>query len=269
MRAFAEGVLAGLGIAVPVGAIAVLIVDLGMRRGFVRAVPAAMGAASADFAYATVAAIAGVAVASAIGAYERGIELVSAAVLVAIVGFRLFVLFRRPEGHVKERAPERPLRTFAGFLALTLVNPLTVAYFAVLIVGLGDETLESGWDKALFVTGAFVASASWQLLLAGAGAMLHRRLSDRARVTTALLGNALIAALAVRLASGAWGPATSRQIDRYVEPERRRALDLRLDSRDLGQPSGAGHGRLVPPFSCRHRPDRLTRVAGRQDSGIG
>jgi hypothetical protein len=45
MRAFLEGVLAGLGIAFPVGAIAVLIVDLAMRRGFGRAFPAAMGAA--------------------------------------------------------------------------------------------------------------------------------------------------------------------------------------------------------------------------------
>jgi hypothetical protein len=34
MRAFAEGVVAGLGIAVPVGAIAVLIVDPAIRRGF-------------------------------------------------------------------------------------------------------------------------------------------------------------------------------------------------------------------------------------------
>ena len=58
MRAFVEDVVAGLGIAVPVGAIAVLIVDLGMRQGFARAVPAAMGAASADLTYATIAALA-------------------------------------------------------------------------------------------------------------------------------------------------------------------------------------------------------------------
>ena len=71
MRALAEGVVAGLGIAVPVGAIAVLIIDLGMRQGFGRAVPAAMGAASADLIYAAVAAVAGIAVAAALAPYER------------------------------------------------------------------------------------------------------------------------------------------------------------------------------------------------------
>jgi arginine exporter protein ArgO len=200
MRAFAEGVLAGLGIAVPVGAIAVLIVDLGMRRGFGGAAPAAMGAASADLAYAAVAAVAGVAVASALQPYQRGIQLVSAGVLLAIVVVRMVRLFRRPENVERERFGTGPVRTYVAFLALTLVNPMTVAYFAALILGLGPDALGSGWDKALFVGGAFLASAAWQLVLAGTGAVLHRRLSERARLITALFGNALIVALAIRLA---------------------------------------------------------------------
>jgi arginine exporter protein ArgO len=200
VRAFVEGVLAGLGIAVPVGAIALLIVDLAMRRGFARAVPAAMGAASADLTYAAVAAVAGIAVASALQSYERGIELVSAVVLAGIAAYRTVRLFPRAESAGAEQTGDGPLRTYASFLALTLVNPLTVAYFAALILGLGDDTLVSRWDKALFVVGAFVASAAWQLVLAAAGAVLHHRLPERARVATALFGNALIAALAIRLA---------------------------------------------------------------------
>ena len=34
MTAFGEGVVAGYGIAIPVGAIAILIIELGLRRGF-------------------------------------------------------------------------------------------------------------------------------------------------------------------------------------------------------------------------------------------
>ena len=45
MTAFWEGVLAGYGIAIPVGAIAILIVDLGLRRGFQPAFMAGAGAA--------------------------------------------------------------------------------------------------------------------------------------------------------------------------------------------------------------------------------
>jgi arginine exporter protein ArgO len=203
MRALAEGILAGLGIAVPVGAIAVLIIDLAMRRGFTPAVPAAMGAASADLAYAAVAAVAGIAVASALAPHQRRIELVSAAVLMGIVVYRMVRLFRASEQARPGSTSDGPLETYAGFLALTLVNPLTVTYFAALILGLGDDTLGSGADKAQFVIGAFLASAAWQLMLAGAGALLHRRLPDRALLATALFGNVLITALAVRLALGA------------------------------------------------------------------
>jgi arginine exporter protein ArgO len=202
MRALAEGVVAGLGIAVPVGAIAVLIIDLGMRRGFGRAIPAAMGAASADLTYAAVAAVAGIAVAAALAPFERRIELVSAAVLAGIAAYRMVRLFRARQDPHPGPTGDGPVATYAGFLALTLVNPLTVTYFAALILGLGEDTLGSGADKVLFVTGAFVASAAWQLVLAGSGALLGHRLSERAQLATGLFGNVLIAALAVRLALG-------------------------------------------------------------------
>jgi threonine/homoserine/homoserine lactone efflux protein len=202
MRAFAEGALAGLGIAVPVGAIAVLIVDTAMRRGFARAVPAALGAASADLTYAALAVLAGTAIASALEPRQRTIELVSAGVLAAIVVYRTWRLLRPADAARPRGGADGPLRTYGSFFALTLVNPMTVTYFAALILGLGPDTLGSGTDKALFAAGAGIASASWQLLLAGAGALLHHRLSGRARVATAVFGNLLIAAFAVRLALG-------------------------------------------------------------------
>jgi arginine exporter protein ArgO len=202
MRAFAEGALAGLGIAVPVGAIAVLIVDLAMRRGFARAVPAALGAANADLVYATVAVLAGSAVASALEPHERMIELISAGVLAGIAVYRTWRLLRPVDVGRAAGAGDGPLRTYGSFLALTLVNPMTVTYFAALILGLGPDTLGSSSDKVLFAAGAGIASASWQLLLAATGAVLHHRLSERARVVTALVGNLLIAAFAVRLALG-------------------------------------------------------------------
>jgi arginine exporter protein ArgO len=199
MRALAEGVVAGLGIAVPVGGIAVLIIDLGMRQGFGRAFPAAMGAASADLTYAAVAAVAGIAVAAALAPYERRIELLSAAVLAGIAAYRMVRLVRARQDPRPGPTGDGPVATYAGFLALTLVNPLTVTYFAALILGLGEDTLGSTTDKALFVIGAFIASAAWQLVLAGSGALLHHRLSERALLATGLFGNVVIAALAIRL----------------------------------------------------------------------
>jgi arginine exporter protein ArgO len=53
-----------------------------------------------------------------------------------------------------------------------------------------------GW----FVAGAFLASASWQSLVAGSGALAGRLLTgERGRLITALVSSVVIAALAVTL----------------------------------------------------------------------
>jgi hypothetical protein len=52
--------------------------------------------------------------------------------------------------------------------------------------------------EALFVAGAFAASASWQLLVAGSGSLVGRALAGpRGRLATALLSAALIVGLAL------------------------------------------------------------------------
>jgi arginine exporter protein ArgO len=55
-------------------------------------------------------------------------------------------------------------------------------------------------ERAVFVIAAFVASASWQLLLAGGGALLGRALTGRlGRLLTAIGSSVVIVVLAVRL----------------------------------------------------------------------
>jgi threonine/homoserine/homoserine lactone efflux protein len=202
VEAFGNGVLAGLGIAVPVGPITVLVVDQAMRRGFRFGAIAGVGAATADLIYATLAALIGAAAAAALEPYAGSLRATGAGVLGAIVAYRMWRLLR-PSGAVNVATAERSLRrTYVGFLGLTLLNPLTITYFAALILGLQSKhTGPAG--KVLFVAGAFAASAGWQLSLAAAGAALHHRLTDRTRFVTGLAGSVIIAALAVRLAVSA------------------------------------------------------------------
>jgi arginine exporter protein ArgO len=205
MRGLLEGIAAGLGIAVPVGPIAVVLVDLSMRRGFAHAVPAAIGTASADLVYASVAAVLGSAARGALRPYEGPLRAVSVVVLLAIAGSRVWRLFRdRRAGPVQPKAERRieggGVPTYLAFLGLTLLNPATIAYFAALIVGLQADALLGGGAKALFVTGAFGASAAWQLTLVAAGGVLHHRLPRNASLVTGVIGSVVIVALAVRLA---------------------------------------------------------------------
>lgn len=191
------GLNAGWGGAIPLGAIGVMVVDLGMRDGFRPAAAAAAGVATADFLYAAVAAAAGAAVAGALAPHEHALRLVSAGVLAAVAVLGLLALRRRADA--PDRPPGAPHHTYARFVALTSINPTTVAYFAALIAGLPAVASAPFSSKLVFVLAAGAASLSWQLLLAGSGAALHHRLPPSARIWTGLVGNALVLALAARM----------------------------------------------------------------------
>jgi arginine exporter protein ArgO len=77
---------------------------------------------------------------------------------------------------------------------LTIINPATVVYFAAFIIGLGVANDMTPSQGALFVAGAFLASLSWQTLLAGVGAFAGHRLPQKAQTAAIVAGNVLILA---------------------------------------------------------------------------
>lgn len=204
--AFLAGAAAGYAIAIPVGAIAVLILDLGIRRGLRAAGAAATGAASADGIYALVAMLFGTALATVIEPLSRPLRIASVAILVllAVRGMRSLRAGRTSAR--AERIAASPARTYLQLLALTLLNPATVIYFSALILGLPD--IGDGLPERLaFVAGAFLSSLSWQWLLAVVGAVGHRRLSPRLQVATSLIGNIVILGFAAVIAAGLLAPS--------------------------------------------------------------
>ena len=193
--AFLAGVAAGYGIAVPVGAIGVLIAGLSARTSLRVGAAAGLGAATADGVYALVAVLGGAALAGVIAPIATPLRWVAAGVLRLVAAHTAYGALRR-SGPGEERAkPVTARAAYAGILGLTLLNPATVVYFAALILGRGG-TGGGAW----FVIGAFLASASWQLLLAGGGSLVGRLLTgERGRLITALVSSAVIVALAVTL----------------------------------------------------------------------
>jgi len=199
---FVAGILAGYGVAIPVGAIAVLIIDTALRRGLVQGLAAGAGAATADGVYAAVAALAGAAVAALIEPVAVELRVVSVVVLVVIAGRGFAGLAGRRSTGTMAQVPERPpRRTYLTFLGLTIINPMTVIYFAALILGL-PALGEGAGEKAAFVVGAFLASLSWQSLLALGGSIFHRRLPPRLQVVTSLVGNVIVLGFALNIARG-------------------------------------------------------------------
>jgi threonine/homoserine/homoserine lactone efflux protein len=200
MTPLLEGALAGYAIAVPVGAIAVLIVAAAMRSGLRTGLAAGAGAATADLVYALLASVAGAAIARALVPVELPLRVLGGCMLLflAIRGLRLGWVERAAEEDTV--APSHPGQTYLQFLGLTIINPLTVIYFAALILGRGASGSHyTTTGLLLFVAGAALASLSWQSLLAVLGAAAHTRLSSGFRRGAVAFGNLVVLALGLRI----------------------------------------------------------------------
>ena len=199
MTSFIEGMLAGYGIAIPVGAVAILIVNMGMQAGFRIGFMAGAGAASADLIYAVLAGAAGTAVIALLQPFATIMRIISGLVLIGLGAGAIVKGIRSAGSTDKKVHTAGPLGAFVQFLGITLVNPLTVVYFTALVLG-RDPSAKSGIaDQALFALGAGIASLSWQTLLAGLGGIARNHLSHRFRIWATILGNLLVLGLGVRV----------------------------------------------------------------------
>jgi threonine/homoserine/homoserine lactone efflux protein len=198
MEAFLTGVASGYGIAIPVGAIAVLIVDVGIRSGFRHAFFAGAGAATADFLYAGLAVVGGTALAGVVDSVDQPLRYLSGAVLIAIAVLGLRRIGKQ-EQSIEYSYPDRTkfAGIYARFVGLTIINPTTIVYFAAVIVGLGVASEMTARQGVFFSTGAFIASLSWQTVLAAVGSLAGSRLSNRAQMAAVVLGNLVILAFAI------------------------------------------------------------------------
>ena len=134
--------------------------------------------------------------------YALTLRIVSA---ITLIGFGVWLLYHGLRGRneqSKEMNPMSPLDTYGMFLMLTLLNPVTVAYFTTLILGLRAGTGASLVDIVLFVVGAFSASLSWQTLLALISGIAHKRLSPKVQSVTFAIGNCVVILLGILILIG-------------------------------------------------------------------
>lgn len=201
--ALLAGLLAGYGIAMPVGAVATYLVTVTARTSARVGAAGALGVASADGLYALVAVLGGAALTGLISAVAAPLRWASAVILVVLAGRIAWTAVR--DHRSGESAPAAQTTTGAGraytsLLAITLLNPVTVLYFSALVLGSQANGLGGPAESAVFVIAAFAASASWQLVLVAGGVALGRVLTGRTgRLVTGLVSSAVILGLTVAL----------------------------------------------------------------------
>lgn len=177
MEFFVRGVAIGFAIAAPVGPIGMLVIRRTLAEGRTLGLVTGLGAAVADTLY------------GAVGAFGLSFIsgfLVGHAFWTRIVGglFLCWLGIRTFRARVREGSGDTAaasyLAAFATTVLLTLSNPLTILSFMAVFAGLGLG-MGGGYGAAsLVVTGVFLGSALWWVLLSGGMALLRHKLEPAA-----------------------------------------------------------------------------------------
>lgn len=206
LLAFPVGVIAGLALAVPLGAIGVLLIHEGLSLGLRKGLSAAAAVATVDTVYCTAAVIGGTLAAPVVAGSAPWPQLAGGAVLVAI-GAR--GLARSTRSLTSAQTTPDPLAHSSGgrfvlFVTLTAINPATLLYFVAILPGL-HEVATSAPAQTAFVVGVALASFGWQAALVAVGALLRRGASPKFRVWTAIAGNSAVIVFGLALVvQAAW-----------------------------------------------------------------
>jgi threonine/homoserine/homoserine lactone efflux protein len=196
------GALTGLAVAVPLGAVGLLLVQEGARVGARRAWPAAAGVATADLLYCAAVLVFGTAVSPALRGIAPWPAVISGMTLVALGAWGVRRARRAGEPATETSDAAGSGRRYLGYLGLTIINPATATSFLAVTTGLPFGGSGAGGALA-FAAGVTAASLAWQSLLVAAGGVLHRRVGAAARSITVLAGNALIVCLGAVVLVGA------------------------------------------------------------------
>ncbi|HEV2250406.1 MAG TPA: LysE family transporter [Candidatus Limnocylindria bacterium] len=195
MTSFLTGLLAGFAIAMPPGAVTSLIVRIGLQRGFRTALAAGWGTATVDAGYCVIAVLAGAAIVPALGAIDPPLRIVTGLVLIGL-GLRGMLVARREAPSAGSPAARDLVATYLRFIAITMVNPATLAYFIAVALGFAGAVLN---DALAFVAGVFAASLAWHAILALLCGSLHGRLNAGARAVLTVAANGVVIALGIRI----------------------------------------------------------------------
>lgn len=165
---FANGVLLGLGAAVPIGPVNVQIARRALREGFAAGFALGCGAVTVDVFYAVLASV-GLRRMPDVGALEWTLRVGG----IGLLGYLGVLCLRgerqawRLDPFASGPAPSRRGAYFTGLL-MTLLNPMTLAFWFVAVPALvGTITARPGRDLPKVCAGVFAGTLGWVVFFAG------------------------------------------------------------------------------------------------------
>ena len=203
MDIFTLGFWAGLGLAVPLGPMAILLITTTIAKGRKSGSLGALAMASVDFTYAVVVFAVGSIVLQAITPLVFPLRIVGSIVLV-IVAIQLFRSAKNSNleaRQVSKDSTRNSLATFATFFGLTVINPATAFYFLAITPSVAPVSVGSGLsgNVLFFALGVFIGSVIWQFALVFSAHFMSKRMTPSVQRALQYSGAALIALLSVWL----------------------------------------------------------------------
>jgi threonine/homoserine/homoserine lactone efflux protein len=194
---FVHGIVIGIALAAPVGPIAFVCIQRSIAHGRLHGIIAGLGIATADAFYAAVTAFGLALISDFLLARQWFFRLFGGLALIA-VGLKIFFA---PPPEMKVQADGGSLLSdYSTMLALTLANPLTILFFAIIIPGFGAVISGATWiNPALFVIGVFAGEMAWWVILCGSIGSMRSYLTQERLHTINRLAGLVIAAFGVVL----------------------------------------------------------------------
>jgi threonine/homoserine/homoserine lactone efflux protein len=196
-----KGLAIGLAIAAPVGPIGVLCIRRSLLEGRQAGLATGLGAATADAIYGCVAAFGLTAISSALVGQRAWLGFLGGLFL-CYLGVRTFM------SSAAARAAESQggglLSAYLSTLFLTVTNPMTILSFVAIFAGFGLGSSPTYPAAGVLVTGVFIGSALWWLLLSSGVGLFQSRVGPGWMQVINRLSGCIIFAFGLYSLSTSW-----------------------------------------------------------------
>ena len=204
-----KGMLVGLMVSVPLGPMGVLIIQKTLHKGALSGFVAGMGAASADFFYATVAAFGLGFVLNTVQAHELLLQILGG---IFLIGIGLKIYFDNPIRQIRQRRSGRVSKKglvgdYVALFFLTVSNPLTVVVFMAVFASMavfGEDASPVG--EFLVVFGVLLGGGVWWYTLSTLVNIFRKKFRLRVLVTINRVSGMVIAILGALVILAAFAP---------------------------------------------------------------
>jgi len=197
-----KGAVLGLLIAAPVGPMGLLCISRTLRAGWIAGFAGGLGVATADAAYAFVAAFGVRAIVDVVAAAALPLHLAGAIVL-CFLGLR--TLHLRPVTDSPAPSTSGIGSAYITTLLLTIVNPATIVSFLALF-GSTLGAHRPAANAGRLVAGVFLGSALWWLLLATVVGVSRRAFGTAILHRINAFSGLVLFAFGAYTFAGAWAP---------------------------------------------------------------